>query len=504
MEKQNITRTKEIKKILDDSLEASFWIEQKVRPLRSLKSSNEKKILQSLKNNKSIESAYLYKEELRKLLFSLEDIQDLPRSIIELTPFKNFEICQFIIHEKGKPVAQNIMGTRFEKEKLTLVNAPEFNTLFNLIKKSKSKSFNQSALENENIISVGNFLAKEIELKNYSIICILSSNSFLPSDQIEIDMFQNLSSFLSPILTKVLDKEKMLHSKETLQKALENFPEALVIKKDAQTIFSNLSNEKMENSTLFYLDNEKTTSVEISNSKKEELSAELYHSQRVALLGELLNTLQHELSNPLFGLNLASNLLSTETDNDETIELLGEIALSSLRSQTIIKNFSNLYNGQEEFKKIFLDSFLKEVITLTKSETKQISKSITWDLPKDLIKEELTILTNPTWLSQIIFNLIINSAEAIKSSEQPLSTSFINIHISASKEELTLSIADNGPGVDESLTQSIFHPFFTTKSSGTGLGLAICQSLATKLGTKIILKNNSPLLGATFSLKLSI
>ena len=58
-------------------------------------------------------------------------------------------------------------------------------------------------------------------------------------------------------LQKVLDKEKMLHSKETLQKALENFPEALVIKKDAQTIFSNLSNEKMENSTLFYLDNEK-------------------------------------------------------------------------------------------------------------------------------------------------------------------------------------------------------------------------------------------------------
>ena len=117
---------------------------------------------------------------------------------------------------------------------------------------------------------------------------------------------------------------------------------------------------------------------------------------------------------------------------------------------------------------------------------------------------ELKIFTNPTWLSQIIFNLIINAAQAIKECGIQRGKSIIKIYITKTNDGLSIAVIDNGPGIDKNLIQSIFKPFFTTKDSGTGLGLSICQNLAHQMGTKIEFKNNSPLLGATFWINLPL
>jgi len=42
-----------------------------------------------------------------------------------------------------------------------------------------------------------------------------------------------------------------------------------------------------------------------------------------------------------------------------------------------------------------------------------------------------------------------------------------------------LRVEDNGPGVDPSLRERIFDPFYTTRSDGTGLGLAVCARIVT-------------------------
>ena len=195
--------------------------------------------------------------------------------------------------------------------------------------------------------------------------------------------------------------------------------------------------------------------------------------------------------------------MSSETKNEETANILKEISQNANRSQTIIKSFSNLYNDQQELKKINLYRFVDEVMTLTKSETKEIAKSIQcigFDFNDP--NNDLEIYTNPTCLTQIIFNLVINAAQAIKETNVDLRKNNIIIRLIKNVSSVEIEVIDDGPGVKQEDSPAIFRPFFTTKNSGTGLGLSICQNLAQRLSSKIEFKNNYPLLGATFSINL--
>lgn len=510
MEDQGFTRIKEIKKLLGSGTLEPHNFQYKSKPIRFTKSAAEKRILTILKSEKQhdVEGKYLLKEELRTLLFSISEIKDLPNAILNFPSLTTFESCHVLVHEKGKPVGQNYLSSHGENAETKLIGVQNFNSLFNLVKKSKNKIFNQSVSLKDDLAVVGNFLAREIDLKNYSVIYLVSRNSFLPPSSQEQAQFQSLSLFLYPLLVKILDREKNDLKREVLQKSLENFPEKIVVKKNAHMVFSNKKEEdsfEHSNFMIFPLETEEGLTMELSNLSKDQISTELYHSQRVALLGELLNTLQHELSNPLFGLNLTSSILESEVTNPETSEILGEISQNATRSQTIIKNFSNLYNGQQESKVINLYRFIEEVITLTKSETKEIYKSIECvGFDPSQKGEELEITTNPAYLTQIIFNLIINAAQAIKDSSSSYQKNTIKIKLEKRIDSVEISVVDDGPGVKNEHISTLFQPFFTTKNSGTGLGLSICQNLARQLGSKIEFKNNSPLSGATFSINLPL
>lgn len=506
MEDQGFARIKEIKKLLSSNSFELNSFEYKTKPIKANRSLFEKKVLNSFKLMKQteLEQRHLYKEELRKLLATISEIKELPAAILKLPPLATFETCHILVHEKGKPVGQNYLAQHGENVETKLIPVQNFNSLFNLIKKSKNKIFNQSLNLKDDLSVVGNFLAKDIDLKNYSVIYLISRNSFLPPSSEEQQEFQDLSTFLHPLLVKILDKEKNDLKKEVLRKSLENFPEKITVKKNSQVVFSNKTSEAdYENSNLmiFPLETEDNMSMELSNFRKDQISTELYHSQRVSLLGELLNTLQHELSNPLFGLNLTSSILESETVDPETKSILSEISQNAHRSQTIIKNFSNLYNDQQEFKKINLYRFVDEVLTLTKSETKEIAKTIE---RVGFEQMDLEITTSPTYLTQIIFNLVINAAQAIKEVGTDFRKNSIVIRLTKAESNVEIAVIDDGPGINQEHLTTIFQPFFTTKDSGTGLGLSICQNLAIQLGTKIEFKNNSPLLGATFSINLPL
>ncbi len=508
MEDQSIARIKEIKKQLSSTQDELGKKALSLKPLRFSKSNIEKKMLAGLKNRPThniLLKKILLKEELRRLLVSSSEVRDLPKEILNLSSLSTFECCHLLVHEKGKPVGQNYFFHKPNFEETKSISIQSFNSLYNLVKKSKNKNFNQSISLKDDLEVVGNFLAKDIDLKNYSVIYLVSRNSFLLPSQEEQEYFQGLSSQLQPLLMRILDKDKMDLQAEVLKQSLLSFPEKIIIKKNSAIVFSNQSQTTSSESShlmMFPLDEYNDTVMELSNFNKESISTELYHSQRVSLLGELLNTLQHELSNPLFGLNLTSSILSNDRVDTETSELLREISHNAHRSQTIIKNFSNLYNDQQELKKISIYQFIEEVITLTKSETKEIQKNI--ECIGFVAHQEIEIQTNPTCLTQIIFNLIINSAQALKSLPGRRPGDTIKIKLILLNKSLTIAIEDNGPGVKPEFISAIFDPFFTTKESGTGLGLSICQNLARQLGSKIDFQNNSPFPGATFSINLPL
>jgi two-component system NtrC family sensor kinase len=73
----------------------------------------------------------------------------------------------------------------------------------------------------------------------------------------------------------------------------------------------------------------------------------------------------------------------------------------------------------------------------------------------------------------VLVNLLLNAAQAIQGEGT------ISLKLDVYSDEISLLITDSGPGVDVSLHEKIFEPFFSTKASGegTGLGLSLCRRL---------------------------
>jgi two-component system C4-dicarboxylate transport sensor histidine kinase DctB len=112
---------------------------------------------------------------------------------------------------------------------------------------------------------------------------------------------------------------------------------------------------------------------------------------------------------------------------------------------------------------------------------------------------------DPVWvmgdrmrIEQVMVNLLRNALDATKSVEDPE----VEI-ILAAGETATLTVRDNGDGIED--FKSIFEPFYTTKQpgDGVGLGLAISSGIVNDLGGRLMARNGRRG-GAVFEMQLPI
>ena len=78
-----------------------------------------------------------------------------------------------------------------------------------------------------------------------------------------------------------------------------------------------------------------------------------------------------------------------------------------------------------------------------------------------------------TQLIRVITNLVKNAIQATENEENPI----IEVKVSSEENNLIILVSDNGKGISEDLTELIFEPKFTTKTSGMGLGLAMIKNI---------------------------
>jgi len=129
----------------------------------------------------------------------------------------------------------------------------------------------------------------------------------------------------------------------------------------------------------------------------------------------------------------------------------------------------NIHTWFESFEFLFRSEFLKN----------------NWAYQSQIELSLPTVLTDEKLFGQVMINLMTNAMDAIKQNSSDNPGKITLIIRSASSHAVQFILSDNGCGIDESLVDKIFIPFFTTKEGGNGIGLSLSRQIIRKLNGKI-------------------
>ncbi len=228
------------------------------------------------------------------------------------------------------------------------------------------------------------------------------------------------------------------------------------------------------------------------------MQADLVQANKLATLGQVTAGLAHEVNQPLATIRLlAENALALQnTAPNEVTENLGKIVRMSERIGQItthLRGFARKATGQVG--SISVKEAIDASVMLTASRRRVEGAR----LVIEGASPDLLVRAEAVRLEQVLVNLIQNAQEALAGRPDPE----IRITVSADATHVTISIADNGPGLRPDIAAQLFTPFATSKPDGLGLGLVIAQDIVRDLGNELTADPPLPDQGATFRIRLT-
>ena len=210
-------------------------------------------------------------------------------------------------------------------------------------------------------------------------------------------------------------------------------------------------------------------------------SIKLLHEQsKLASMGEMIGNIAHQWRQPLSiittsasGLKLKSemNLLKKE----EILVASDNIVEQSNYLSKTIDSFRNYIKGDKSFTKISIKEVLENSLSLVNASLQNNYIDLILDIDNDI-----KIDGNKNELTEAFINILNNSKDALKSNIKNEEDRLLFI---STKKELDknfiVEILDSGGGIDKSIIDKIFDPYFTTKHKfqGTGLGLSMASKI---------------------------
>jgi two-component system sensor histidine kinase PilS (NtrC family) len=218
---------------------------------------------------------------------------------------------------------------------------------------------------------------------------------------------------------------------------------------------------------------------------------------RLALIGKMAAGIAHEVRNPLASISGSIQVLIDDVKEKGTGERLLNIISREVSKLDLLMNDFLAFAKPVQVIDTRLDisALIMETVDLIKK-NRRFSPAIIWKLD---VAPDLFLKISAGELSQILWNLLLNSLQAIPPDGE--------IYIVARQHRrenyedwIEIKIKDNGTGISQENKAKIFEPFFTTKDRGTGLGLSIVQKLVSDLGGTIHLES-SPGKGTEFTVQ---
>ncbi|MDA1132302.1 MAG: PAS domain-containing sensor histidine kinase [Proteobacteria bacterium] len=205
---------------------------------------------------------------------------------------------------------------------------------------------------------------------------------------------------------------------------------------------------------------------------------QLMAAQRSAAWADIARRIAHEIKNPLTPIQLSAERLRRKYRDD----VASDPEVFEQCTETIIRQVGDIGRLIDEF-----SSFARMPAPVFRNENVvELAKQALFlqqvanpgiDYETQLPADPVVLRCDPRQMSQVLTNLLLNSAQAIAARStadgQPLPKGFILLRVERTEDEVILTVSDNGRGLPDADRNRLMEPYVTTKVKGTGLGLAI-------------------------------
>ena len=226
------------------------------------------------------------------------------------------------------------------------------------------------------------------------------------------------------------------------------------------------------------------------------LARQLQQSQKMEAIGTLAGGIAHDFNNILAIIMGYTELAKVHAgtgcwNRDCPVKVdLDHVLQASERAKDLVRQILTFSRQQNDDKvPLQLAPVIKEALALLRS---SLPQSI--EIKTKISCDEAEVLANGTQLQQIIMNLGTNAHHAMRETGGILSVEVDTVIIQEFDEKskslllapgryLQLKVCDNGCGMERSILDKIFDPYFTTKplGQGTGMGLAVVHGIVKNL-----------------------
>ncbi len=234
-------------------------------------------------------------------------------------------------------------------------------------------------------------------------------------------------------------------------------------------------------------------------SELEAAQRELVQREKLSVLGRLTATVSHELRNPLGVIRSSIFFLQKklQAPDEKTAKHLQRIEDQISICDTIVDELLEYTRGrQSEMVPGDIGALLRELPPLI-----QAPAGVKIDWPAEASSPRVSFDRDK--MKRVFINLVQNALQAVAAWQEkdPAFRPHVSVLAEAADGGVSISIRDNGIGMDEETVRRAFEPLFTTRARGTGLGLSIVQKIVHEHSGTVELAS-SPGKGTTVTVRL--
>ncbi len=281
-----------------------------------------------------------------------------------------------------------------------------------------------------------------------------------------------------------LTGKKFIKNIGSLRNVDEQFFETIVELKPGQRVLAKLLNKDLYNLSV------QCSGITVKNIRYRILSFQDIRNEleekELDSWQKLIRVLTHEIMNSAIPISTLTSVIRqmledkegkpvplSELDEEASADVVTSLKTIESRSKGLVR-FVDAYRSltnikPPQFEKIAIKDLFGELDKLYGKEFKK--KGIS--LLRQIDPPDLTITVDRNLFEQVLINLVKNAAEALDKTESGV------IHLRADEElgTVTITVADNGPGIPPEVLENIFVPFYTTKKRGSGIGLSLSRQI---------------------------